>query len=526
MHRLQELVRLHRMGLGPRQVARHLKMSPNTERRYRDILGPLSLLQGDENDLPPLDELRALVLAATPQLDLPQHNSSVARWRCDVEKMLSDGANPTAIFDRLRVEQREFTGTLSALKRMCRRIVGARGPTADLVTMPVNTVPGDVAQVDFGSIGKRLDPETGQLRQAHVFVMVLGFSRHMFARIVFDQKVDTWLKLHVEAYEELGGVPHTIVPDNLKSAVLKAAFGAQEDAVLNRSYRELARHFGFKIDPTPPRSPEKKGKVESGVKYVKYNFFGARAKEMDVERLAEELKIWVQEVAGMRRHGTTQKQPLEVFREIEQSELLPLPEAPWVPVRWSTPIVERDCHAWVESARYSAPWRLVGKTLLARCVGNAVQLYWEDTRVASHEKELPGGIRTIDAHLPPDRHPYRQRTRQYWEQKSEVLGEDVLKYVLEVFDSDGELSQLRKVQRIVLLLETVPTSRAQAACRRGSYYAAYSFRAIKNMLDKHLEQQALPSVQMPTVGPDETPRFARSVHELLSCPLEDDQTPN
>ncbi len=103
MHRLQELVRLHRMGLEPRQVARHLKMSPNTERRYRDILGPLSLLQGDENDLPPLDELRALVLAATPQLDLPQHNSSVARWRCDVEKMLSDGANPTAIFDRLRV---------------------------------------------------------------------------------------------------------------------------------------------------------------------------------------------------------------------------------------------------------------------------------------------------------------------------------------------------------------------------------------------------------------------------------------
>jgi len=114
--------------------------------------------------------------------------------------------------------------------------------------------------------------------------MVLGFSRHMFARIVFDQSVQTWLRLHVGAFAALGGVVETVVPDNLKSAVIRAAFGVGDGIALNRSYRELARHYGFKIDPTPVYDPRKKGKVESSVKYVKGNFFrgqdGRRADEL------------------------------------------------------------------------------------------------------------------------------------------------------------------------------------------------------------------------------------------------------
>ncbi len=99
------------------------------------------------------------------------------------------------------------------------------------------------------------------MRQAYVFVMVLGHSRHMVARLVFDQKVATWLQLHVEAFEELGGVPEVVVPDNLKTAVVRAAFGVGGATALNRSYRELARHYGFKVDPAPIYQPKKKGKV-------------------------------------------------------------------------------------------------------------------------------------------------------------------------------------------------------------------------------------------------------------------------
>src|SRR5690606_11268259 len=173
---------------------------------------------------------------------------------------------------RLRTEDREFTGSLSAIKRLYASVRKAEGVRPEDVAIPVDTMPGKIAQVDFGAVGKLWDPREKAVRKAYVFIMVLGHSRHQFARIVFDQKLETWLSLHAEAFKWFGGVPEVIVPDNLKAAVLRAAFDATTEPILNRSYRELARHFGFKIDSTPAYSPEKKGKVEAGVRYFKRNF--------------------------------------------------------------------------------------------------------------------------------------------------------------------------------------------------------------------------------------------------------------
>jgi transposase len=104
----------------------------------------------------------------------------------------------------------------------------------------VETRPGEVAQVDFGYVGRLYDPRARVMRKAWVFVMVLGYSRHLFARITFDQTTETWLRMHVEAFEELGGVVEVVVPDNLKAAVIRTAFGIEGPTALNRSYRELA----------------------------------------------------------------------------------------------------------------------------------------------------------------------------------------------------------------------------------------------------------------------------------------------
>jgi transposase len=145
------------------------------------------------------------------------------------------------------------------------------------------------------------------LRKAWIFVLVLAFSRLMVVRIVFDQKIETWLRCHVEAFDELGGVPQVIVPDNLKAAVIRASFGVDGAAVLNRSYRDFARFYGFQIDPTPIYSPEKKGKVEAAVKYIKNNFVAARRELQDVHELRAELQRWLSEVANVRVHGTTRQ---------------------------------------------------------------------------------------------------------------------------------------------------------------------------------------------------------------------------
>lgn len=519
MHRLQDLVRLHRLGTPHREVARLLGMSPNTERGYRVALERAGLLAGNPDELPDAALLRATLTPSTPA---PQQVSSIAKWRDKVAKLVGDGATPTAIYDKLRLDEKDFPGSLSAVKRMCAQLRRELGISANDVAIPVDTAPGQVAQVDFGSVGLLWDPNRQRLRKAHVFIMALAYSRHMFARLVFDQTIDTWLALHVAAFEFFGGVPAVMVPDNLKAAVIRAAFNARDEPVLNRSYRELARHFGFQIDPTPAYSPEKKGKVEATVRYVKHNFMATVGDEVDVEVLNTKLLDWVNEIAGQRIHGTTRQPPLALYASAEKHAMNPLPSARWVPTSWRAPILHHDTHALVYGARYSAPWRLIGKQLLARVTPRTVELYWEDTRVATHERKPPGQRSTHEEHLPSERGAYRHRQQGYWEERASVIGEDVEQFVREVFTSDDVLNQLTKVQAIVCHLENYPSDRANSACRRASFYGSYKYVAIRDILRQGLDMQPLPTVVMPAATALERPRFARNLQELLDQPMEND----
>jgi transposase len=386
MHDLQELVRLHRMRTGARKTARLLRMSPNTERAYREAFAEVGLLDGPVDDLPSLEALKGALPSALPA----QQTSSLEDFAGEVTKLLGKGCGPRAIHDHFRLEVEGYQGSYWAMKRLCKRLSKAMPPKASDVAIAVDTDPGEVAQVDFGYVGKLFDPEQKVLRKAWVFVMVLGHSRHQFAKVVFDQKATTWCQLHVEAFGFFGGVPRTIVPDNLKAAVVRAAFGLGKDPALNRTYVELARHYGFKVDPTPPMDPEKKGKVEAGVKYVKRNFFRPRDGGEAIDLVNRELRRWVLEIAGTRTHGTTGEQPLEAFERDERSILLPLPPLGWVPVLWKQAKVHRDACVLFEKRLYSVPWRFIGESAWVRATPASVELYVADARVTTHERRVRG----------------------------------------------------------------------------------------------------------------------------------------
>ena len=219
MHRLQELVRLYRMGIGARQRARLLCMSTRTDREYREAIAAAGLLEGNPAEPPEIAALKVAVEAAKPLPEPRKVPSSIEPWLAEIRKSTEAGAGPQAIWDRLRRKDPSFTASVSAVKRAVRRIRRDQGVQAKDVAIPVETEAGDVAQVDFGYAGRLFDPDSGLVRKAWVFVMVLGFSRHLFAKIVFDQKAETWLALHVEAFRWFGDVPRTLVPDNLKAAV-------------------------------------------------------------------------------------------------------------------------------------------------------------------------------------------------------------------------------------------------------------------------------------------------------------------
>jgi transposase len=515
MHRLQELVRLHRMAAGKREVARVLRISPNTERQYRQALDAAGLLSGPIEELPTVATLKAAVEQALPPKRSPQQLSSIDSWTEAIVRMLERDAQPQAIYDCLRLTEPTFAGSLSAVKRLVQRLRGAQDVRPEDVAIPVRTAPGEIAQVDFGYVGQLYDGGAGVLRRAWVFVMVLAHSRHLFARVVFDQRTETWLRLHAEAFAAFGGVVETVVPDNLKAAVVRAAFGLADSPALNRSYAELARHYGFKVDPAPPRDPAKKGRVESGVKYVKRNFFQPRDfAEAEIPEVNRELERWVAEIAGRRVHGSTGRRPLEVFAADERSTLRPLPARPYEPVEWRRARVHPDSHIAFDRRIYPVPWRLIGRELWVRATPSTVAVYADDERVATHQRGVPVPPEVVDQYLPPERASLRHRSRGYWLERADRLGEEVGILIREIFAAEDVLSHLRTVQAIVTHLEQFPPARARAACARARHYGNLTYRGVRDILRQGLDRESLARTT-PAEAPPERPRFARPVQELL-----------
>jgi len=491
MHRLQEVIRLHRLGRSGRAISQQLRIGRNTLRRYLDAVSKAGLLDGEADELPSVDLLRSVVVEHAPPKRPPQQVSTVERWTDAVEHMRAKGAGPKAIHDWLRLHEADFEGSLSAIKRLCRRFDKQQDPKATDVAIPVETEPGEVAQVDFAYVGKCYDPERGVLRKAWLFVMTLGFSRRMYCDVVFDQKVETWLELHIGAFEYLGGVPRVVVPDNLKAAVVRAAFAVDDEPAIHRSYRELARHYGFQIDPTPPRAPQKKGKVERSARYVKGNFF-ATLESVDIDEDRRLLQRWNLEIADRRVHGTTGRAPVELFDELEREALVGLPAKRWERVVWKQATLHRDSHVQIDGAFYSAPWRFLHQRLWVRCTPYVVAIYHGDEHLWTHLRVARGRRSTVEAHLPEHRRDLRHRSREHWIERAKAIGREVEDLVGEIFGSDDVLLKLRKVQAVVTHLEGFPKPRARAAARRALHFGCIDYRSIKNILRQGIDLDPLP----------------------------------
>jgi len=511
MHKVQELVRLHRKGVGAREVARLLRISPNTERAWRRKLDALGLLKGELDELPDIECLNEAVPPKRP----PQQTSSVNDVEEKIRALWERGASPKAIHDRLRLDDPQFHGSYYAVKRQCARFGRQRAPVAEDVAIPVVTAAGEVAQVDFGYAGRMHDPVADNVRRAWVFVMVLSHSRHMFAKCVFTQDMATWQQLHVEAFAFFGGVPEVVVPDNLKAAVIRASFGIDGDAKLNRSYIEVARHYDFKVDPAPPRQPKKKGKVERQVQYVKRNALATLPESITVDEANRDLHRWLLEIAGQRLHSATGRKPMELFAEVEQRCLRSLPEHPFVPVVWHRAKVQRDSHIVFKQRLYSVPWKYLGERAWVRATPEWLYIYVDNERVAEHARKDGHGRTTRDAHLPENRRDLRHRGRSWWKHRAAAIGPETEALLVDIFADESVVYPVRRVQYIVSHLESFPRDRAEGAARRARYFGVHHLGGVRNILKQALDREPLPeSLPFPDSRP--TYRFTRPIREMLA----------
>lgn len=507
---IHELVRLLREGTSDRDLAHLLRLNRRTVARYRWWAQLEGVLTGP---FPALRELEERLAATLPPARPPQQVSTVEPYRQEIIAYRARGMEVAAIRARLQ-EVHGRPVSCSAVWRLVRRL----SPPVPETFVRVEVAPGSEAQVDFGYAGRTIDPLTGLLRKTWVFVLVLSWSRHLYAELVFDQRVETWLLCHRHAFEAFAGVPERIVLDNLKAAILHASV---HDPTVQRAYRECATHYGFRIDPNPPRSPHLKGKVEQGgVHFVKRNFLAGRDPE-PADTLNRKLRQWTLTTAGERVHGTTKDQPLVRFQEVEQAALRPLPRAPYDLAVWKQARLHRDCHVVFEGSYYSAPYRLVGQTLWIRGGTRTVEIFTGDhLQVATHDRATrPGERKTHLVHLPPYKVPGLVANRDTCRAQAAGIGPHTAAVVERLLAHTPE-DWLRTAQRVVRLSTTVGPERLDRACARALHFDTPDYLTIKRILRDGLE--AVPLGDLPVAGTPETvpspPRFifARDPQELVA----------
>lgn len=493
MNHIREVIERSQRGESDRAIARDLHLSRVTVRKYRRALASL-----DEKGT-----AERLQQWSTRERQPVQTVSSVEPYRAVVAALLERGLEMRTIHDRLRADHC-YTGSYSSVRRFVLRL----RPKTPEVTVRVHTGPGEEAQVDFGSAGKFLDPTGGVLRAAYVFVMTLSYSRHQYAELVFDQKISTWLALHRRAFESFGGVVSKVVLDNLKAGVLEASL---HDPVLSEAYRRFAHYYGFLVSPNRPRTPAHKGKVESGIHFVKRSCLaGLECADVQVANLR--LQEWVRERAGTREHGTTHQAPLALF-ETERAHLLPLPATPFELTEVRLATVHRDCHVAIDGAYYSAPYIQVGKKLEVYIFERVVQLYSGLELLATHPRARAKGTwRTNEAHYPPEKAAYLEKTPRRCRELARAIGPSTFK-VVDTLLAERPLDRLRSVQAILRLGDSVGKKRLEAACTRALYFGDNRYRRIKDILNAALDQQPLPE---PPVRPVQTAFvFARQAEDFF-----------
>lgn len=502
---IREIIRLLRLGQGVREIARDLQVHRKTIRQYRRLAREQGWLQAAE-----LPALGAIQSAVDAQLGEPRRGpeSVLEPHRAQVLQLRAQGVEMMAILQILR-EHHGFAGSYSSLRRFLRRAAPPVPPAWVRIEVP----PGEEAQVDFGYAGKIYDPLQRRERRAWVFVMVLSHSRHLYAELVWEQSVGVWIGCHVRAFEFFGGVPRKVVVDNLKAAITKACFHEPE---VQRSYRELAEHYGFSIAPCRPRTPRHKGKVEKGgVHYVKRNALAGRTFR-HLEEGNEHLLHWAIHVAGRRTHGTTQVRPLECFEQAERPALTALPPTRYEVVVYKQAKVHPDCHVVFGKAYYSAPHRLVGQELLLRATPTRLELYHQHERVASHPIAPRPGFRSTDPlHYPPEKLAGALSTPVRLREQAAELGESIHRLVQQMLE-ERPLDRLRGAQGVLNLARRYGAPRVEAACRRALAFEQASYRTVATILRNGLDRQPLPP-EVAEAGPvPERAAFARPVHDIAA----------
>ena len=354
-------------------------------------------------------------------------------------------------------------------------------------------VAGERLFVDYaGRTMPVVDRRTGEVREAQIFVAVLGASNYTFVEATWTQGLPDWIGSHRRCFEFLGGVPALVIPDNVKSGVTSPCF---YDPDLNHTYQRLAEHYGTAVLPTRVRKPRDKAKAEAGVQGVE-RWILAPLRDRRFFSLAE-LNEPIRERLGWYNRRPFQK--LEGCREslfltLARPALRPLPPQPYVFQEWKNARVNIDYHVEVDHHYYSVPYQLLRAQVEVCLTARTVEILHKGRRVASHLRSfVRGGYTTAPEHMPPHHRAYVEWSPERLIRWARQVGPNTAAVAEGILASRAHPVQgYRACLGMLRLGNHHGPARLEAACARALALGALNYQSVKSILAHGLETQPLP----------------------------------
>jgi transposase len=484
MHHVREVIRLTASGLSQRQIGRALGLSNGVVAKYQGGARRAGL----EWPLPPEIDDQALgsllnrsdsegvnTIRVEPDFALIHRElkrKGVTRQLLWEEYCASTEGKPYG-YTHFCVAYQEWKSRLGAVMRQAHK--GGEKLFVDYCGQTIDIVNG----------------ATGEFKPAQIFVAVLGASNYTYAEATQTQSLLDWLGAHTRAFTFFGGVPHLIVPDNLKSGVSKAC---RYEPELNRSYAELLSYYGTTALPARPRKPRDKAKVEVGVQLVErwiaarlrhQTFFSLLSLNLAIRTLLEDLN----QRPFKKLPGTRASQ----FEELERAALLPLPQQPYEYAEWRLARAHLDYHIEISGHYYSVPHSLIRRQIEVRISERMIECFYGGQRVAVHQRsERRGSHSTQPDHMPKAHRAHREWTPHRFIDWAAQAGPYTAQMVEHLLTNKPHPEQgYRSCLGLLSLAKRYGKERLEAACRRTISLGSLSRSSVASILAHGLDQQPL-----------------------------------
>jgi transposase len=482
MRKIKEVLRLYfEVKLSRRQIGRSLSISHSTVRDY--LFRAKS--QGLTWPLPDnLDDNGLEKILSGPTKVVTRSSRPQPDWLLVRNELRKKGVTLQLLWEEYKI--REPSGLQYSQFCECYRRFDK---TLDLVLRQEHKW-GEKLFVDYaGQTVPIIDPETGGISRAQIFVAVLGASNYTYAEATVSQDLPSWIGSHIRAFEYFGGVPFAVIPDNLKSAVTRPC---RYEPDLNPTYQEMAAYYGVAILPARVRKPRDKAKAETGVLIAERRilavlrnrtFFSLGELNQSIAELLEPLNTRpFKKLPGNRR---------ELFEALDKPVLKPLPQTPYEYAEWKKARVNIDYHIEVLGHYYSIPYTYVHQQVDVRITVTIVECFHKGIRVASHPRSYQKGRHTTQIEHMPLSH---QRTFAWTPAKMIQWGESMGPYTAQIISAilssrPHPEQGIRSCQGVFRLAKSYGNERLEAACLKALALKVRSYKTIAAILKTGMDQK-------------------------------------